>query len=87
MRYEIVGETLPSSDLYTRRRRNHDHRKKRHELDVTEYEDGDKYERRDWQSIWKDVFRRVDLSEHVYCEGRTWDDCFCVQLSGKDRCT
>ena len=34
-----------------------------------------------------DVFRRVDFPEHVYCKGRSRNDCICIQLSGKDRCT
>ena len=42
---------------------------------------------KDWQSIRKDVFRRVDFPEHVYCKGRSRNDCICIQLSGKDRCT
>ena len=57
MRYEIKGDTLPVVICYLEGRREDDHRRRRNVLDVTEYEDGDDYEWRNRQGIWKNVFR------------------------------
>ena len=34
------------------------------------------------ESIWQNVFRRFDFSEHLYCGTGKWDDCLCVQFPG-----
>ena len=51
MRYEIKGDTLPVVICYLQGG------EKMNVLDVTEYEDGDDYEWRNRQGIWKNVFR------------------------------
>lgn len=63
-----------------------DHGTRLYELDVSEYEDGDYNEWRDWKSVWAYVFRRGDVSESLYSNGGEWDDCVCIQFSGTDSC-
>ena len=80
MRYEIVGETLPAV--------------------ICTLEEGETMITEKGAMSWmspnmkmetstnggKDVFRRVDFPEHVYCKGRSRNDRVCIQFSGKDRC-
>mgnify|MGYP000040195431 FL=1 len=87
MRYEIVGETLPAVICTL----------EEGETMITEkgamswMSPNMKMETSTNGGIGKAfgrmVFRRVDFPEHVYCKGRSRNDCICIQLSGKDRCT
>ncbi len=38
-----------------------------------------------WESIRKDVLRREDVPERLYCTGRQWYDRICIQFSGVDQ--
>ena len=86
MRYEIVGETLPAVICTL----------EEGETMITEkgamswMSPNMKMETSTNGGIGKAfgrMFSGVDFPEHVYCKGRSRNDCICIQLSGKDRCT
>ena len=73
MRYEIVGETLPAV--------------------ICTLEEGETMITEKGAMSWMSPNMKMETStnggipEHIHCKRRTWDDCICIQLSGKDRCT
>ena len=72
MRYQIQGDTLPVVRRYV--------------LDVSEHEDGDNDQWRDWESCRKNVLRREDVPEYLHCTGRQRNDRICFLLSRIDSC-
>mgnify|MGYP006981015151 FL=1 len=84
MRYQIQGDTLPvvicqleAGERMIRRR---------YVLDVSEHEDGDNDQWRDWESCRKNVLRREDVPEYLHCTGRQRNDRICFLLSRIDSC-
>ena len=79
MRYQIQGDTLPVVICQLEAG-------ERYVLDVSEHEDGDNDQWRDWESCRKNVLRREDVPEYLHCTGRKRNDRICFLLSRIDSC-
>ena len=83
MRYQIQGDTLP---VVICQLEAGDYGRRRYVLDVSEHEDGDNDQWRDWESCRKNVLRREDVPEYLHCTGRQRNDRICFLLSRIDSC-
>ena len=85
MRYKIEGDTLPVVICQLEAGEKMITERGFYGMDVPEYEDGDRKQRRHWKDVWPYVFRRSVVPEYLYSPGRTGTDCFCIQLSRGDK--